>query len=188
MNTKQKTRYYFPVGGGVGALGLCCGCDWGKFISLALSLVVETDTELLDGPAKNELARLNTKSAMARTQVAFSKKSVVLRTPNIWLDPPNDEVKPPPFESCISTTKIRRMQTITVSISSIKVPMLFIYSFVILFYAGFLQFGPQNKCFFRDFAIPGFHKPLKPCVNCPGSGIFLQVFHSPENHPRLCSF
>jgi len=34
----------------------------------------------------------------AKLQVAFSKKSVVLRTPMIWLEEENPEAKPPPFE------------------------------------------------------------------------------------------
>ena len=46
---------------------------------------------------------LSTTIATAKPQVAFSRKSVVLRTPMIWLDEAKLDARPPPFDSWIRT-------------------------------------------------------------------------------------
>ena len=52
---------------------------------------------------------LSTTTLPASAQVAFSRKSVVLRTPMIWFDEENPEANPPPFEFCTSTIRIRKI-------------------------------------------------------------------------------
>jgi hypothetical protein len=52
---------------------------------------------------------LSTIMMPARVQVSFSRKSVVLRTPIIWLEEENPLARPPPFDFCTSTTRIIRM-------------------------------------------------------------------------------
>ena len=47
--------------------------------------------------------------AAARHHVAFSRKSVVLRTPMIWLDEAKLDARPPPFDSWIRTIPHMRM-------------------------------------------------------------------------------
>jgi len=56
-------------------------------------------------PAANTLQRTITDT---NVQVAFSKKSVVLRTPIIWFELEKLDARPPPFEFCTNTinTKI----------------------------------------------------------------------------------
>jgi hypothetical protein len=39
-----------------------------------------------------------TTNNMAENHVAFSRKSVVFRTPITWLELENEDVRPPPFE------------------------------------------------------------------------------------------
>ena len=57
-------------------------------------------TSLLLGPVGNTYAEamLITTMNAANPQVVFSKKSVVFRTPIIWLDEEKLEAKPPPLE------------------------------------------------------------------------------------------
>jgi len=69
-------------------------------------------------PPTHALANESTITAIAKAQVAFSRKSVVLRTPNIWLEAPNEEVNPPPLESWISTTRISNIHAAIIKMSN----------------------------------------------------------------------
>ena len=63
---------------------------------------------------------LNTTIAAARPHVAFSMKSVVLRTPIMAFDDEKFDAKPPPFDSCISTMPIISTEAITMRITNKK--------------------------------------------------------------------
>ena len=109
--------------------GACCGND-----ILSLALLV---TELVVVPAvvpeellKYALAKLRTSNDIANIHVALSKKSVVLRTPNIWFDAPKDDDKPPPLESCTNTTNISSIHAMIVIISRmIAMTILYLFYF-----------------------------------------------------------
>ena len=88
----------------------------------------------LEGLLTHALARQRAIILMARTQVAFSKKSVVLRTPSIWLEPPKLEVRPPPFESCINITRISNMLPINISDSNNISPIILFVFFLMCGY------------------------------------------------------
>ena len=57
----------------------------------------------------------STSRAPASVHVAFSRKSVVLRTPINWLDDEKFEAKPPPLEFCTNIIRDRKTQTIMIS-------------------------------------------------------------------------
>lgn len=46
-----------------------------------------------------EETMLSTTMAIAKPHVAFSRKSVVLRTPMIWFEEAKLDARPPPFDS-----------------------------------------------------------------------------------------
>ncbi len=59
---------------------------------------------------KNTTTMQSTIMAPASVQVAFSRKSVVLRTPIIWFEDAKEEAKPPPLEFCTNTININKRQ------------------------------------------------------------------------------
>lgn len=59
---------------------------------------------------KNTTTMQSTIMAPASVQVAFSRKSVVLRTPIIWLEDAKEEARPPPLEFCTNTININKRQ------------------------------------------------------------------------------
>ena len=61
---------------------------------------------------------LKTTSEAARPHVAFSTKSVVLRTPIMAFDDEKFEAKPPPLDSWISTMPIMSNDAITMKITN----------------------------------------------------------------------
>ena len=69
----------------------------------------------------------NTNKDAANVQVAFSKKSAVLRTPITWLDEENEEANPPPLEFCTNTTNIRSIQTSIIKIEMIDAIVIYCF-------------------------------------------------------------
>jgi hypothetical protein len=54
---------------------------------------------------------------IARVQVAFSRKSAVCLTPNVWLPAAKLAANPPPLEFCTNTTRVRITLAITIRIA-----------------------------------------------------------------------
>ena len=67
-----------------------------------------------------EVAILITTMKMASPHVSFSIKSVVLRTPMIWLEDAKLEERPPPLEFCTNTTKHIRIAASTINTTNNK--------------------------------------------------------------------
>ncbi len=85
------------------------GCIFSIFSRNSVSLVLPVLTFL--GMTRMEI-RLSASKEIARYQVAFSRKSAVLRTPMIWPVEPKLAARPPPLEFCTRTTRIKRIQAI----------------------------------------------------------------------------
>jgi hypothetical protein len=133
---KGAEKNYFVVGAAGGVVWPAPGFTGAVLVGNAsvfpevMSLVLDTFEFWF--PSGDSLyadeKRLNAKRLIASTQVAFSRKSAVLRTPITWLDEENEEASPPPLEFCTRTTSIKRIQTMTINIEMI-VPIV-IYCFV----------------------------------------------------------
>jgi hypothetical protein len=54
---------------------------------------------------------------IASVQVAFSRKSAVFLTPNVWFPEAKLAANPPPFEFCTNTTRVRMILAITIRIA-----------------------------------------------------------------------
>lgn len=101
---------------------------------------------------KAVITMLHTITKPANPQVAFSRKSVVLRTPMIWLEEENPEAKPPPFEFWINTIKIKSIEAIRIRIE------INTYIFVLFFSVSNQLFQKSNlvrkvSVFFRIIQI-----------------------------------
>lgn len=84
------------------ALGASCeksGASAGftSVFSIASCLRTLSSTTTVSG-SEREAITLNTTMNAARLHVAFSRKSVVLRTPIIWFDDAKPDARPPPLE------------------------------------------------------------------------------------------
>jgi hypothetical protein len=94
--------------GAVGAVGAIAA-------SSTLFCNIDCDASNLGAPSNICDAKLKTTKAIANVHVAFSRKSVVLRTPITWLLEANVELNPPPLEFWTNTISIIKMAAINVS-------------------------------------------------------------------------
>ena len=81
------------------AVGVIIGGAFNGLVALSFTAcsIITEDSEPADGSTYAQ-ATLITTMKPAKLHVAFSMKSVVLRTPIIWLDEAKLDAKPPPFE------------------------------------------------------------------------------------------
>ena len=96
------------IGAATGAMGLA-----GAAVSSILFFNEVEGSMAFSVLLKPTAAIHNTTKIAANVQVAFSTKSVVLRTPITWLGDEKPDAKPPPFDFCEITNKINKMPTIT---------------------------------------------------------------------------
>lgn len=76
---------------------------------------------------------LSTTMAIASPHVAFSRKSVVLRTPMIWLDEEKPDARPPPLLSWMSTIPhISIAARITSTMINVYIVLIFLLLFMSL--------------------------------------------------------
>src|SRR5574344_81979 len=103
---------------------------------------------------KAALATLKTTSIITNDHVAFSKKSVVLRTPNILFDAEKFAAKPPPFGFCTDTIMVNKIEITTANDTS---TLYIIICYFELFYLK-IEFGLQSNYFFLDISNLIFQK------------------------------
>src|SRR4051812_28017581 len=89
----------------------------------------------------------NAISEIANTQVSFSSRSVVLRTPITWFDALKLAASPPPFEFCTNTIRHSSMLTM------IRRTIINVYmdKSAVVFLVQIVNEGCKVTAFFREF-------------------------------------
>ena len=86
---------------------------WVSVAAFSITLVSDVETG-----ATYAQMMLSTTIAAASPHVAFSTKSVVLRTPMMAFEDEKLDARPPPFDSWIRTMPIIRIEAITMKITN----------------------------------------------------------------------